>query len=121
MEFEAQELFWLHRVFGQARSGATVADAEHRFQVRKLLEFTDDEKVAVAYREVPNPNGTWGFQFQQNVALSRELTERQTQKVIAVWEEVLPTLTGDTYALLRGVVLRLGWLPPQEETNSGAI
>ena len=117
MELEAQELFWLYRSFGLAGAGINLADAEHRFKIRSLLEFTAEEKEAIEYREIARPDGTWSFQFQSRGILAREFTERQIQKMGAVVGEVVPLLKGDDYVSLRRGLVKIGWRPPEEEAD----
>lgn len=119
MELTAQELFWLYRAFGQARAGATIADAEHRLKIRGLCEFTEEERVAIGYQEIPRPDGNWGFQFQPQAEMERTFTERQKQKTVEVITEILPTLSVDQYVVVRGALLKMGWRPPQEEEDDG--
>jgi len=114
MEFTSGELYWLYRAVGQGRAGDNLADAEHRFRLRQLLEFTEEEKELIGLTEVERETEVWTFQFNGIISLERTLTERQAQKLLRIMEEVMPQLTGEVYALLRPALLRLGWTPPED-------
>ena len=114
----AEHVGLIHRTLGLSPTGRNLADHEHRRWLLHHFDFTDEDKEAIGYRETPRPDGTWEWQYDPRVVLTRELTERQKAKLLETLKEVMPTLRLKAYAELVTVLAKLGWKPPPIDWES---
>lgn len=114
MEFTTWELFWLHRLMGQAGAGDNLADAMFRSDVRGKLGFTDEEEKQIGYAEIDHGNGQWTFDFDRTATLERELSSREQAKILGVMNEAIKTMSPDQFGFIKEAILRLGWKPADE-------
>jgi hypothetical protein len=116
MEFTAMELFVMHTAIGNT-VGANMADMMRRGRLLDLLEFTDEDKAAIGWREVTLDNGAEVALFDNTVILERILTGRQAEQMRAILAspDAVATVKARAHKTYEAALRKLGWVPMEDE------